>query len=250
MEKKTVIFLHVQKASGSVINHIFRKNKNKRLWLRRKTKEHPDIVSGHIPYGIHETLKIKNYSYCILLRDPTERWKSQFYHAIEGKRHIGYALFKKCDYNLKRFLAFCLESDSSCNIITKQIYGKETLSNIKYFNNLSKDIDFTKKDFGHFQVYGWSGRKTKYTDNEMNNFLKEAKCNLQHNIDFIGFQEQGNKCHKHLARFYRLKRLQSNKKIKKTNRKQKFNWNDKHINKMLLEINRYDIELVKLARRL
>ena len=239
--KKTIIFLHIQKTSGSTVNEMMRLQPNKVFWYKRPGKPKPNFISGHVPFGIHKDLKLREYSYFTFIRDPIERFKSQVYHGLRSKKSLGNALIRR-NGGLKGLLEFCLKTQSSMDIMTKQLSGMDSKTNAKLWKwegNMTK-----KKDFGYWQVFGWSGRKSHYKEDEMEKMLEAAKSNL-HQCDFIGIQEKGSVEHNRLANFYGMRKPPKNLHVRKSVRTEKLEWNEPEIIDMLNMLNRYDLELYK-----
>jgi hypothetical protein len=257
-----IIFIHIRKTSGSSVNYILQKQKgvfwykffnfkhpnrkiqydNDQIVYINNYKKDPDIISGHIPYGIHKIFGTNDYSYFTFLRNPIERWKSHFYHAVQHKQNnIMKELFKR--RGLKEMLEYFIERDATCNIMTKQLSGTESLYNICPFRGQPE----TASGFGYNQVYGWAARYHIYTVDEMNTFLEQAIDNLFRNIDFVGFQEHTKEDYSRLCSYYNFKIIKFNKRFRVTPRKTKVDWNDKKIKMLLNEANKYDNILYEKA---
>jgi len=269
-----IFFVHIQKTSGSSINKILKSQKNcrirykndDRIWYKSFDKyREKNILSGHVPYGIHKKMNLRKFSYFTFLRDPIQRWKSQFYHGLDRDKSIGYYLFEKNGNDLKRFLEWCIRNEVSSNIMVKQIYGMESVNNILEWREwekwkcgdkkisydelkeMNKNKNYGNKDFGYFQIYGWSGRNKKTSDKYYNTMLDEAKINLKHKFDFVGLQENSYEDHVRLCKFYGFKAPKKNVVVRKSSKKEQFDWEDKEVVALLNELNKYDIELYKYA---
>jgi len=258
-----IIFLHIRKTSGSTINQMLR-SQNKVFWykffktntLGRKISIEgeqvkytdkeivlPDMISGHFPYGIHKIFNTNKFSYFTFLRDPIERWKSHFYHSIQSKSsNFLNVLYEKKRSNIQKFLEYLIERDATCNVMTKQLSGTEDLSNICMF----KGPPESAAGFSYSQVYGWAARYRTYSNDEMDCFLDEAICNLFNNIDFVGFQEHSKVDYKKLCSLYNFK-LYTGKRMKVTKRLKTVDWNNRNVQILLKEANKYDIKLYERA---
>jgi len=241
-----IIFLHIQKTSGSSINYIL-KNQKFSFWFKYFAKKGhvPDIISGHFPYGVHKQFDTEEFSYFTFLRDPVQRWISQFYHGIESEDSWGSELFNRNKRDLKRFMNWCLEKEVACNLMVKQISGLEKKENVKSVATRKYSAD---KDFGYHGMFGWNARKEHNTDKDMEEMLQVAKYNIKEKIDFVGYVDNGHKDQIRLCDYYGLRKYgEVMKRVSK--RSIKFPWEDKSIQDLLKEINKYDISFYKFVRR-
>ena len=160
----TIIFTHIQKTSGTSVNHILKSQPDISIWSRQKTDYKPDIVTGHAPFGIHRKLGITDPSYFTFLRNPIDRWISQFNHGIMRRRQysFAYSIFRQLNEDVNSYLQWCLDRESSCNIMVKQLAGTESLSNTIQWEAGAK-ID---RDFGYYQMFGWAGRHKKHSQRD------------------------------------------------------------------------------------
>lgn len=242
-----IIFTHIQKTSGTSVNHILKSQPGMNIWSRNKNDNLPDIITGHTPFGIHKKLGITDPSYFTFLRNPIDRWISQFNHGVmrHRKTSFAYAVFQFLRNDVNSFLQWCLYHESSCNIMVKQICGNEPISNMIRWEG-SENCDMNR-DFGYYQIYGWAGRAKKHSDSAMKNMLEQAKKNLIEKYDFVGFQSVAAESQKKLCKFYDFK--YDGKEIMKRIASKKFpiDMSDKKTEKLLNEINRYDIKLYEFA---
>ncbi|GAG01859.1 unnamed protein product, partial [marine sediment metagenome] len=121
------------------------RNKLKKIHNFLYYKSHnawPDIISGHIPYGVHEEWGIQNYSYFTFLRHPVERWKSMFLDDIQEEDV--YLQFKKCKKKTHLFLEMCLKQSIGDNVMVRQLSNGENIDQIK---------NKTSKDFGYYGIF-------------------------------------------------------------------------------------------------
>jgi hypothetical protein len=182
MVDKKIFFVRVPKTSSSTICRNIVGPNNKRL----------NIHDGHFPYGIGG--EGNDVSYFTFLRDPVKRWISVFCQNFGRKRHL-YKLFLANNSNSIKFLKACLETETHCNVMAKQLSGLEK----------RRDVEISKsKPDDYIQYYNPSfcRGKRKYTDEENDNFLKVAICNLYYNFDFVGICEKSDTEYKRLCDFY------------------------------------------------
>jgi hypothetical protein len=226
------------------VNDILRRQPGNAFWYKNKKSTNPKFISGHIPFGVGKELGFRECSYFTFLRHPNERFKSQVHHGLTSKKSLGHALFHRHG-GLKGLLEFCLKTQSSMDLMTKQLSGLENKKNAKLWSwegTMTK-----KKDFGYWQIFGWSGRKTHYTEKDMNEMLKAAKDNLN-KCDFVGIQENGSADHQRLIEFYELKSPKSDLHSRKSE-KPSLEWDDSEVVEMLNMLNRYDLKLYEEATK-
>jgi len=267
-----IVFMHIQKTGGTSFNLLverhfkkqflkirpienrrgrrkknnwekdWRKFLNKRFWYKyRSSSRPPQIVSAHCPYMFHvndSVLGNENCDYITFLRNPINRWKSQFFHAISNKQSDVYKIWQnKCNKNLCCFLDFCLEYDIACDIMTRQISGKE---DIRRVGIISKNAS-SKKDFGYYSHFGWSKTYPLYSQKEKNDLLKHAKHNLHH-IKFLGFQNNFNQDAVKILTMCNLDQgLDLGVFHKRARNKRDINFEEQDVVKLKL-INKYDID--------
>ncbi|MCK5604327.1 sulfotransferase family 2 domain-containing protein [Candidatus Pacearchaeota archaeon] len=197
-----IFFTHIQKTCGTSITKIIGRQNDIVMWRRRRmTASSPDFVTGHFPYGLHKDWGVgEDYSYATFLRNPVDRWISQFYHALSKNNPLfknmllaGTRLkYLKHDYsninphNLSKFLRWCIVNGVNKNLMCKQLSGIENMRNVQKWPS----TDECSKDFGFAQVYGWSGRYKPYDAEQMKNMVQIARENLIHNYDFVGLHEK------------------------------------------------------------
>ena len=98
-----VIFLHLPKTGGSTLAHVLERtfSEEKRFHLQvPRFQEWDDLpaadrarlrcVYGHLPFGIHEMLP-RPARYLTFLRDPVERFLSDYYYVRERPEHPAHA---------------------------------------------------------------------------------------------------------------------------------------------------------------
>jgi len=63
----------------------------------------------------------------------------------------------------------------------------------------------------------------------------------------VGLQENSYEDHVRLCKFYGFKAPKKNVVVRKSSKKEQFDWEDKEVVALLNELNKYDIELYKYA---
>lgn len=102
-KKENIIFLHLPKAGGTTLRHVFYDQykylKKGELYTINRTKETPDFLNlpqkekdkikvlvGHFPFGLHEHLR-GDFKYVTMLRDPKARVISAYNYSRSIKNH-------------------------------------------------------------------------------------------------------------------------------------------------------------------
>jgi hypothetical protein len=240
---KPLFFVHIQKTSGTSVNHIL-KSQNKEVWYRRRTQNKPDIIIGHYPFGLHKELGIDDCSYMTFFRDPIDRWKSQVRHGLTRHKKESYCYYRysKCGQNMTKFMEWCINYDAGCNVMTKQLAGCEIKTNIHRWN---RDLGLDK-DFGYYQIYGLAGRYYPYTRQEMADMFELAKENLVKHFDFVGFQDDSINSQKKMCEHFGFT-YDGPIRENISKKKEKVDWERPKLKILINEINRYDLELYKFA---
>lgn len=237
-----ILFTHIPRTSGKYIernmipHHLRRVYKfhKKLMYIGQygsyEIKKAPDVISGHIPYGLHRYLVVEcdTFQYITFLREPIHRWISEFNHAMRFPRFVK-PIWEKFKKPID-FLAACLAEGRNTNVMTKQLSG------IDDFTNVIQD----HKNY----MFMWAARKKEYSDSEMSEMLETAKYNLLYNYDFVGFMEE--RYYKQLCRYFGWK-YRRKKRMNVSSSVALINWKDKKVRKMLKHLNRFDIELYDFA---
>lgn len=115
---KHLLFLHIQKTAGSTFHNILsRQYKRKNTFnvfhalrdpesfgkLPPEKRKELRLVKGHFPFGLHHFFE-EPCEYITVLRDPTERTISHFYHASEDPKHYFYETITSNKYTLADML--------------------------------------------------------------------------------------------------------------------------------------------------
>jgi len=199
---RTIVYVHIQKTCGTSIHEIVKQCPDWTIWRRRpQTNTTPNFITGHIPYGIHNDWGMcQQFIYATFIRDPIDRWKSMFYHALAKKNPLFHRLLEvvidkklSTDYktlskmDITVFLQWCFRTETNCNIMCKQLSGIENIRNTqRWFSHNVSD-----QDFGFPQVYAWSGRHILTSEYDLRLMLNRALQNLKHTFDFVGLQANG-----------------------------------------------------------
>ncbi|MAG24881.1 hypothetical protein CMI47_04805 [Candidatus Pacearchaeota archaeon] len=248
-----VIFLHIQKTAGSSVNKILEKQKKYKYWYKyRSDNSTPDMISGHIPYGIHKEFGVKKFSYFTFLREPIDRWISMFYFGISNPKSWKSSLFDKCGQDLKKYLLWCLENELGCNIMVKQLSGLEDKKNVKKMVKGVSNEDYPiDKDFGYYNMFGYTGRKERSSESHLQDMFAAAKHNISKNIDFVGYQSNGFADQVRLCKHYGFPALKKEVFVRKAKKRltEEHDWDDPGNIALLREINKYDIKFFRFVKK-
>lgn len=253
-----IFFTHIQKTSGTSINNLVRDQVNQTLWCGHENGgKPPTFITGHFPYGLGEIWGItKNIHYVTFIRNPIERWKSSFYHLLRKRRSFYMKLF--CEHsgleqdlahdcsNLKiehihKFLLWCINLNINKNIMCKQLSGMELMYNTRKWPT----EDNCSLDFGYTQMFEWSSRYKSYTNNYMKEMKDVALDNLKTKYSFVGITENSNEDQLKFCRIFNFKNTDNIPYYNLQNPKSSVDvlFNNKNIIELLIELNKYDIEL-------
>ena len=248
-----VIFTHIAKSAGSSvkagIKHNFQRpcyaecirdqikypSLFKRIVKNIPISYHPDIISAHAPYGIHTLFKDTKYSYFTFLRHPITRWISCFYHPNSNPAYRKY----KEGQGIRDVLEWCLRKYVNCNVMTRQLSGLD--SPHKWI--LPNKMKYTGS------IYYAGARSLKYSKEEMDHMLQAAKHNIKHCYSFVGFQENGYADMEALCYHYDWTFRKPSSFLKSTI-KEHSDWSSEYVVSILEQMNEYDIELYKYARKI
>ncbi|MEL7357713.1 MAG: sulfotransferase family 2 domain-containing protein [Cyanobacteria bacterium J06560_6] len=153
---RTLVFLHIHKASGSsllsILRQIYRRDHYEiyvrdgsrgveQIEKRRKALNEliqvsqvkvPKVVSGHMGFGIHEYLQ-NEFKYFVFLRNPVQRVVSHFYEILKQDRYFKQELSSApfetlSEMQVEHFeylASTCKPYGWSNNLMTRMIAGKE-----------------------------------------------------------------------------------------------------------------------------
>jgi len=246
-----IIFTHIAKTAGTSITQSIVKNFKNAYYadaIRQcihpsiyecimkniPIQDRPDIIGGHMPYGIHNLFVGVECSYFTFLRHPVQRAISCFYHKNRNPvdtRSRRESILKK--------LQWCYQSKVNCNVMTRQLSGRDDLRKLILPNAV--------KHTG--AIYHVGTRSIGYSAKEMRGMLKAAKYNLKHNYDFIGFQENSFSDMKRLCSQYGWV-FEPSAVYLKSRTQFHPHWETEPVNNILGKMNRYDIQLYKFAKSL
>ena len=138
--KKTenIIFLHLPKAGGTTLRHIFydqykHLNQNEMYTINRtketpkfyalsaKKKQQIKLLVGHFPFGLHESLS-EGFKYVTFLREPTDRTISAYFYNKGHQSSDVYNLINDSNLSLYDYLQQDIEPWAN-NAMTKHLAG-------------------------------------------------------------------------------------------------------------------------------
>lgn len=137
-KRENIIFLHLPKAGGTTLRHIFYDQyqylKKGELYTINRTKETRDFLNlpqkekdkirvlvGHFPFGLHEQLK-GEFQYVTFMRDPIDRAISAYYYNKGHQSSDVYEIIRKNNFTLGEYLDRNIEPWSN-NAMTKHFAG-------------------------------------------------------------------------------------------------------------------------------
>ena len=164
---ENVIFLHMPKAGGTTLRHIFYDqykylNENEIYTINRtketslfhnidkNEKQKIKLLIGHMPFGLHNNLN-NNFNYITFLRNPIERVISAYFYNKENESSDVFEQINSKNLSLYDYLLNNIEP-WSMNAMTKHLYGcneqqfKENCTENMFneaINNLNSHFLFT-----------------------------------------------------------------------------------------------------------
>ena len=135
---ENVIFLHMPKAGGTTLRHIFYDqykylNENEIYTINRtketslfhnidkNEKQKIKLLIGHMPFGLHNNLN-NNFNYITFLRNPIERVISAYFYNKENESSDVFEQINSKNFSLYDYLLNNIEP-WSMNAMTKHLYG-------------------------------------------------------------------------------------------------------------------------------
>lgn len=165
LDLPTIVFLHLSKTGGTTLWDILNlEYSSSKIYPQLKKSEYAnfissvnssykfyDVISGHIPFGIHKYLE-REVTYFTFLRDPVERIISDYFYVLREKEHHHNELIIKNKMSLAEYvemsdkgngqvaaLAGCL---SNKNLDKTTLHkAKENLNNKMFFVGLTEEFD-------------------------------------------------------------------------------------------------------------
>ena len=217
----------------------------------------PDIFMGHFPHGVHKLFPTNDYKYITFLRYPVDRtisliryamtlgYDKEYEDELQRTGFFEHQLFLQ-DYlrdmngsNIKSVLMKCIEKETICNLMTKQLSGMED------FNNIMSTYSW--KWLNYYPVNHTN--KRKYSDMEMRMMLDVAKYNIENNYDFVGFQERGREDHLRACKQFGWEYASAIPDFH-VSAGDDIDWQDKEVNALLHLMNEHDIQLYNFAKGL
>ena len=229
--KKTerIIFLHLPKAGGTTLRHIFYDQYNylkegelftvnrtketfKFLELSEEEKSKIKVLIGHFPFGLHNHLS-GDFKYVTFMRDPIDRAISAYFYNKGNNTSDVYEIINKNNFSLEEYLDANIEPWSN-NAMTKHFAGC-TLDEFKQ--------ECTQEMF------------------------EKAKENLKNHCIAVGLTENFDESLKILRSKLNWSKIKYESKNITPKKKEKVDLNENVLNK-IKTLNNYDIEFYKLGK--
>jgi hypothetical protein len=120
-QEKSIIFLHIPKASGSTLHNIIerqypseviysidglnvRDSTNQFKALPEEQRREIKVLKGHMSFGLHEYLP-RPSTYITMLRDPIDRVISHYYYVIRNPQHQLHKQVKDENLTLQEYVS-------------------------------------------------------------------------------------------------------------------------------------------------
>lgn len=152
-----IISFHLEKCAGTSLQHLLRSLYGNKFYQHRIEDQQgckeellamnpkPEIIHGHMFYGIHNLFNNVNADYISVLRDPVERFISHYYHCLT--RNDNRPRFEGKKPNLEEF---CGEPYRKYhNLLTRRLSGNKE-------NEMTKgDLDQAYERISKFKLIGF-----------------------------------------------------------------------------------------------
>jgi len=112
------------------------------LALPRREQEQLRVVTGHMPFGLHQQLPWpETWHYVTFVRNPLSRTVSEYYHVRETPRNPAHAA--GLEYNLEEFVrrGLGLSENGMCRSLSGECYGQRFTSPQAMFQEAVRNAD-------------------------------------------------------------------------------------------------------------
>lgn len=138
-DKSTPFFVHIPKTAGHIIKALITLNYDQsrvcsiygnyfevmdQLRENIPNKDRFELVQGHMPYGVHYQLNIRNPRYFVFLREPVERTLSDIAYALRAPHHSFHQKFISVGQDLTRLASIAKDIHYYRNNMTNYVSGQ------------------------------------------------------------------------------------------------------------------------------
>ncbi|MUL39304.1 sulfotransferase family 2 domain-containing protein [Gloeocapsopsis dulcis] len=168
-QEKSIIFLHIPKASGSTLHNIIERqysskviysidglnvidSTNKFKNLPEEQRQRIKVLKGHMSFGLHEYLPQPS-TYITMLRDPVDRVISHYYYVIRNPQHRLHKQVKDNKITLQEYVSNGITTE--VNNSQTRILAAVNKSKVGFDEITGKALEKAKQNLEtHFSVIG------------------------------------------------------------------------------------------------